>query len=113
MDAVVGHQERYPQARPRDQPGRFEDALRRGVQERADELVRNEIVEVAPGIELQHLPHLLGEGHLSQEALHALAHGERAVEVSGGWSLRTHGTHGPTSRPVARGAWNREPAAPG
>ena len=61
-----------PEPGPRGQVDGPDHGLGRGVQDRAGQLGRDDVVQVPLGVELQHLPDLLGQGHPTEQVLDPL-----------------------------------------
>ena len=81
VDGVIGCQQRDAQTGLEARSIARDHRLGGGVQDRADHRDRHEVVEVALGVELQHLPDLLGQGHATQQVLDALLDGQPGIQV--------------------------------
>ena len=76
MDAVFAHQQRDAQARLLGESVSLDDPLRGGVEDRADVHLADQVREVAAGVELQHLAHLLFERHALEQVGEPLVDGQ-------------------------------------
>ena len=70
-------------------PG-LDHPFRRGMQQRSGELAGDEVLQVAAGVQLEHLPDLLGEGHSRQEIIDPVGEGQPRVEVGQRRSICVH-----------------------
>ena len=102
VDGVVRDEQRDAQPGALDGVERLEDALRRGVEDRADVHAEDEVLDTRLRVELEHLAGLLGQRHAAQQVRDALRDRQRRVLVR----ERVHGC--PLRRPAAvRGAVRR------
>lgn len=89
--AVLADEQRDAQPSLRRELGRAQDALGRGVQDRAHVLAEHVVVEIVARVELQHLPDLLLERHACEEILDAFGNRECGVLIGQGRGRRLKG----------------------
>ena len=84
VNRVIRHEQRDLQASALHELARLENPLRRGMQQRAAELGQDQVFEVPARVELEHLPHLLGQSHPGEQVGHARRSRLRGVEIRRG-----------------------------
>ena len=83
VDAVLGDEQRDLQAGGRGERVGLQDPLGGGVQDRAGVHVGDQRADAVLGVELQHLPDLLGQGHPGDQVGDPLGGGQVCVAVCG------------------------------